>query len=72
MREAHMSRVYGEPVSVQAQGGRQAGQVRVARRLYAVRAILEHWVVNREWWQNPETPGPRRGSLRQRTRGARA
>jgi hypothetical protein len=20
-------------------------------RLYAVRSIVEHWVVNREWWQ---------------------
>jgi hypothetical protein len=22
-------------------------------RLYTVRAILEHWIVNREWWQDP-------------------
>ncbi len=30
-------------------------------RLYTVRAILEHWVVNREWWQDrgPSQPeGP--------------
>jgi len=27
-------------------------------RLYAVRAILEHWVINREWWLDPEAePG---------------
>lgn len=22
-------------------------------RIYAVRAILEHWVINREWWRDP-------------------
>ena len=22
-------------------------------RLYVVRAILEHWVINREWWRDP-------------------
>ena len=27
-------------------------------RLYTVRAILEHWVINREWWQDPNAePG---------------
>src|SRR5271155_2892072 len=27
-------------------------------RLYTVEAILEHWVINREWWQDPEAePG---------------
>ena len=26
-------------------------------RLHTVRAILEHWVINREWWQGAE-PGP--------------
>ena len=22
-------------------------------RLYAVRSVTDHWVVNREWWQEP-------------------
>jgi Family of unknown function (DUF6504) len=26
-------------------------------RLYTVRAILEHWIVNREWWQDPDPLG---------------
>jgi hypothetical protein len=27
-------------------------------RLYAVRVILEHWVINRAWWLDPDTePG---------------
>jgi Family of unknown function (DUF6504) len=27
-------------------------------RLYTVRTILEHWIVNREWWQDPDPLGP--------------
>jgi hypothetical protein len=27
-------------------------------RLYTVRAILEHWIVNREWWQDPAPLDP--------------
>ena len=27
-------------------------------RLYTVRAILEHWVINREWWRDPGAGGP--------------
>jgi Family of unknown function (DUF6504) len=27
-------------------------------RLYTVRVILEHWIVNREWWQDPDSSGP--------------
>jgi hypothetical protein len=26
-------------------------------RLYTVRAILEHWIVNREWWQDSDPLG---------------
>ena len=27
-------------------------------RPYTVRAILEHWVINRDWWRDPEAePG---------------
>ena len=38
-------------------GGRQAAQVRLASRLYTVRAIWEHWVINREWWREPTDAG---------------
>ena len=53
-----MNRAYREPVNVQAE---TTAQVRVAGRLYTVRAILEHWVVNREWWQDPEPGQPEPG-----------
>jgi Family of unknown function (DUF6504) len=61
MSRAHGSRVYGEPVNVQArQDGRPARFV-WRGRLYTVRAILEHWVISREWWQDPGGPGPEPG-----------
>jgi hypothetical protein len=45
--------MYGEPADVQARDdGRPVRFVRRGR-LYTVRAILEHWVVNREWWRDP-------------------
>ena len=28
----------------------------MAGRLYTVRAIIEHWVINRDWWQDPGDP----------------
>ncbi|HEX6453816.1 MAG TPA: DUF6504 family protein [Trebonia sp.] len=55
-----MGRVYGEPVEVQmaapagASGGRPARFV-WRGRLYFVRSVIGHWVVNREWWRDPET-----------------
>jgi hypothetical protein len=50
-----MNRVYGEPVEVHA----RADDHRPARfawrgRSYAVSSVLEHWVVNREWWRDPD------------------
>ncbi len=53
-----MSRVYGEPVNVKARNdGRPTRFVWRSRR-YTVDAILEHWVINREWWRDPEAePG---------------
>ena len=49
----NVTRVYGEPVEVQARkDGRPMGSCGEAR-LYTVRAILEHWVINREWWRDP-------------------
>lgn len=53
-----MARVYGEPVEVQTwEDGRPARFV-WRGRMYAVRAVIEHWVVNREWWRDPDVaPG---------------
>jgi hypothetical protein len=50
-----MNRVYGEPVEVHTRedGHRPARFVWRGRR-YAVRAVIEHWVVNREWWREPD------------------
>jgi len=52
-----MSKVYGEPVNVQARDDGRPARFVWRGRLYTVRAILEHWVVNREWWQDPR-PDP--------------
>jgi hypothetical protein len=53
-----MNRVYGEPVNVQARDDGRPARFVWRGRLYTVRAILEHWVINREWWQAPEEPMP--------------
>jgi len=69
-----MSRAYGEPVNVQARDDGRPVRFVWRGRLYTVRAILEHWIINREWWQdrgpsrpaeapppeprNPEQPHP--------------
>ena len=52
-----MNRVYGEPVNVQARDDGRPVRFVWRGRLYTVRAILEHWVINREWWQDPAAPG---------------
>src|SRR5215467_956677 len=47
-----MGRVYGEPTEVQTrEDGHRPARFVWRGRLYAVRSVLEHWVVNREWWQ---------------------
>ena len=51
-----MNQVYGEPVNVQARDDGRPVRFVWRGRLYTVRAILEHWVINREWWQDPEDP----------------
>ena len=51
-----MSRVYGEPVNVQARDDGRPARFVWRGRLYTVRAILEHWIINREWWQDPYVP----------------
>jgi hypothetical protein len=57
-----MSRVYGEPVNVKARADGRPLRFVWRSRLYTVRAILEHWVINREWWRardpgDPAQPG---------------
>jgi hypothetical protein len=48
-----MSRAYGEPVDVQARDdGRPTTFVWRSRR-YTVQVILEHWIINRDWWRDP-------------------
>jgi hypothetical protein len=50
----HMGRVYGEPVEVQTREDGRPTRFVWRGRLYTVRSIVEHWVVNREWWQEPD------------------
>jgi Domain of unknown function (DUF6504) len=52
-----MNRVYGEPVSVRARADGRPLRFVWRSRLYTVRAILEHWVINREWWRDPGDAG---------------
>jgi hypothetical protein len=48
-----MNRVYGEPVNVRAREDGRPTRFVWRGRLYTVCAILEHWIVNREWWRAP-------------------
>ena len=48
-----MSRVYGEPVNVKARADGRPLRFVWRSRLYVVHAILEHWVIDREWWRDP-------------------
>jgi Family of unknown function (DUF6504) len=48
-----LNRVYGEPVEVRARADGRPVRFVWRSRVYAVRAILEHWVINREWWRDP-------------------
>jgi hypothetical protein len=53
-----MSRAYGEQVAVRARADGRPVRFVWRGRLYTVRAILEHWVISREWWQDPQAdPG---------------
>ena len=56
-----MSRAYGEPVNVQARDDGRPSRFVWRGRLYTVRAIVEHWVINREWWQEPKVSGSEPG-----------
>ncbi len=48
-----MNRVYGDPVEVQAREDGRPARFAWRGRRYAVRDLIDHWVVNREWWQEP-------------------
>jgi hypothetical protein len=52
-----VSGIYGEPVQVRARPDGRPVRFVWRSRLYTVRAILEHWVINREWWREPADPG---------------
>ena len=49
-----MVRVYGEPVEVQARDDGRPARFVWRGRLYTVRSIAGHWVVNREWWRESD------------------
>ena len=51
-----MGRVYGEPVNVQARKDGRPTRFVWRGRLYAVRSVMEHWVVNQEWWRETGQP----------------
>jgi Family of unknown function (DUF6504) len=51
-----MGRVYGEPVEVQTKADGRPARFVWRGRLYAIRSVAEYWVVNREWWREPD-PG---------------
>lgn len=48
-----MSGVYGEPADVLARPDGRPLRFVWRGRLFVVRAILEHWVINQEWWRDP-------------------
>jgi Family of unknown function (DUF6504) len=56
-----MNGVYGEPVNVQARADGRPLRFVWRSRLYTVRAILEHWVINREWWRDTGDSGSEPG-----------
>jgi Family of unknown function (DUF6504) len=50
--------VYGDPAEVRARDDGRPLRFVWRSRLFAVRAILEHWVINQAWWLDPDTePG---------------
>ena len=57
-----MNRAYGEPIDVQSRDDGRPTRFVWRGRLYTVRAIVEHWVINKEWWQQPENE-PRQPEL---------
>ena len=49
-----MGRVYGEPVEVQTREDGRPTRFVWRGRLYTVRWVIEHWVINQEQWQEPK------------------
>ena len=58
-----MARVYGEPVEVQTREDGRPARFGWRGRRYAVRAVHEYWLVNRDWWRE-SSPVPARPELR--------
>ena len=58
-----MTRVFGDLVDVWVKR-RASRPVRLARPLYTVRRVLEHWVTTRDWWRSsiPTARPPASGS----------
>ena len=53
-----MAGIYGDPAEVRARDDGRPLRFVWRNRLYVVRAIQEHWVINRAWWLDPEAePG---------------
>ena len=46
-----MGRVYGDQVEVHTRQDGRPARFAWRGRLYAVRAVQEHWIVNRAWWR---------------------
>jgi hypothetical protein len=57
-----MSRVYGEPVEVQTREDGRPVRFAWRSKRYAVIAVQEHWMVNRDWWRE-SAPVPARPEL---------
>lgn len=57
-----MGRVYGEPVEVQTRENGQPVVFGWRGRRYAVAAVQEYWMVNRDWWREA-APVPARPEL---------
>jgi len=57
-----MARVYREPVEVQTGEDGQPARFGWRGRRYAVRAVYEYWLVNRDWWRESR-PVPARPEL---------
>jgi hypothetical protein len=50
-----MNRVYGEPVEVRTrEDGHRPARFAWRGISYTVRSVLDHWVINREWWREPD------------------
>jgi hypothetical protein len=57
-----MGRMYGEPAEVQARGDGRPTRFVWRGRLYSVRSVIGHWVINREWWTESD-PSPAQPEL---------